>query len=628
MTQPLTRLVALASLLLPATAHAQEEVLLDTVIVTAAGRPQSLADVQASVQVIDGTALRSGGAANVTEVLRQAVGLDARSSGSNESITIRGQKDSGTLILIDGQPRTGKYGGFGLNNFPVSDIERVEIVRGPMSALYGADALGGVVNIITRRPGDAPGKSVSVLLGVRPDDGERQTLNLATSAEFGDSTLGHRLSLDLRRSGGYALPTSLRGQDFSAMNRLALAWSGSWVPAEGQELRWRLEAYRQRDSRDAFVARTGLPYDALEQEDRISLDTSWTQDLGAGTLTVSGLLSYSDGMANRAFPTEEVTRAAKARVQARYDLTVGDHLLSFAAGAQQDRITVTGYTARVRETQLFALAQDEWLISDAVSMTFGARYDHFEAFGGTFNPRVVIGSRGDGLTWRVGGGAAFRAPGLSERFSRIQRGVGLIVGNPNLKPETAVSAEAAIGWRGAAGTVELVYHDSRVKDLITTVATGRVENGLSVTDYINVNRARIRGLELTGSWQATAALQLNGSLEYLDARDGQTGARLTGRYRTAWRLGATYATGPWEVAGHLRGMAGYWAANSDVNPLRPYGSGFTTVDVNVGYALSDMATVNLGIENLFDRTFDPNYSTSRYREDAGRFVYVRFDRRF
>lgn len=132
MTQPLTRLVALASLLLPATAHAQEEVLLDTVIVTAAGRPQSLADVQASVQVIDGTALRSGGAANVTEVLRQAVGLDARSSGSNESITIRGQKDSGTLILIDGQPRTGKYGGFGLNNFPVSDIERVEIVRGPM----------------------------------------------------------------------------------------------------------------------------------------------------------------------------------------------------------------------------------------------------------------------------------------------------------------------------------------------------------------------------------------------------------------------------------------------------------------------------------------------------------------
>ncbi len=322
-------LAVMASLTLPVVLRAEEPVDLGTIVLTATGREQSLADVPASVQVIEGKALASSGAVTLGQVLGQGTGLLVRNSGANASISLRGQKDSGTLILIDGQPRTGKYGSFNLNNFPLEEVERIEIVRGPMSALYGADALGGVVNIITRRPGDNPGKTVSLLFGARPDDGKRGTVRLGTSVEFGDETLGQRFALDLQGAGGYALPGTPRGEDFSALRRMSLSWAGSWMLPEGQELRWRLEAYRQRDSRDAFTSPRppALPvaYDALEEEDRISLDGSWSQDLGAGRLTVSGLLSHSEGMANRAWPLEEYTRASKGRLQARYDLPLDRH---------------------------------------------------------------------------------------------------------------------------------------------------------------------------------------------------------------------------------------------------------------------------------------------------------------
>lgn len=608
-------------------AQAEEVQDLGTIVLTATGQEQSLADVQASVQVVERETIETSSARNVSELLRNAVGIDARSSGSNEAISIRGQGSTRTLLLVDGQERTGAYGSFNLNNIPTQEVERIEIVRGPMSALYGADALGGVVNVITKRPGSDPGKTVSILVGTRPDDGDRTTVRLGASVETGNDVLGQRFALQLDRSDGYALPTTATGEDFSAMNRVALSWSGSWLPNPGQELRWRLEAYKQDDERDAIVTRTGVPYTAVEREDRVSADLSWTQELGPGQLTVSGLLSYSEGLANRAFPVEEGSENTKARLQARYDVTAGDHNLSFAAGAEHEEISIDTYTRDVGETHVFALLQDEWFISDRVVMTMGVRVDDYESFGTTTNPRVSIGSLGDGFTWRVSAGTAFRAPNISERYANITRGRSLITGNPNLDPETAFSYEVAAGWRDATRSVELVYHDSRVDDLISTVNTGRVVNGFSVVEYLNMDEARIKGLELTGSWQPTDQWDFSGSLEYLDARDSGTGNRLTGRYRTAYSLASTYSVQDWKFTGRLRGLQGYLDSNS-TNPTALYTSGFTTVDLNAVYAINDSTEVSFGVDNVFDEQLDPNYSTARYREDVGRFAYVSFTRSF
>ncbi|MCZ4351202.1 TonB-dependent receptor [Roseovarius aestuarii] len=608
-------------------AQAQEVADLGTIVLTATGQEQSLADVQASVQVIENDMIETSSARNATELLRNAVGIDARSSGSNEVISIRGQGSTRTLVLVDGQERTGAYGTFNLNNIPTQEIERIEIVRGPMSALYGADALGGVINVITRRPGDDPGATVSVLVGASPDDGDRATVQLGASVETGDETLGQRFSVQMDRTDGYALPTTAIGEDFSSMDRISLAWAGSWRPSDGQELRWRLEGYRQKDERDAIVTRTGVPYTAIEEEDRVSADLSWTQDLGQGQLTLSGMLSYSEGMANRAYPVNEGSEHLKARLQARYDVAFGDHNLSFAAGAEHEEISIDTYTNDISELQTFALVQDEWYINDRMVMTMGVRVDDYESFGTTVNPRFSIGSLGDGFTWRVGAGTAFRAPNISERYANITRGLSLISGNPNLEPETSVSYEVAAGWRDATRSIELVYHDSKVDDLIGYVYTGRVVNGYSVIESQNVDKARIKGLELTGSWQPSEQWDFSASFEYLDARDEATGDRLTGRYRTAYSLASTYSFEDWKITGRLRGLQGYLDAN-DTDATTFYTSGFTTVDVNAVYAINDSTEVSFGVDNVFDEQMDPNYSTARYREDVGRFAYFSFKRSF
>ncbi|MEQ1729248.1 MAG: TonB-dependent receptor plug domain-containing protein, partial [Vicinamibacterales bacterium] len=120
------------------------------VMVTASTRPQEVRDVQASAQVVTSEDLRAYAGNSVTEGLKLAAGVDARSSGANSSISIRGFTASGgssVLVLADGLRRTGKYGSTNLNLFELEDVDRVEVIRGPMSALYGADATGGVVNV-------------------------------------------------------------------------------------------------------------------------------------------------------------------------------------------------------------------------------------------------------------------------------------------------------------------------------------------------------------------------------------------------------------------------------------------------------------------------------------------------
>jgi outer membrane cobalamin receptor len=616
-----------SSLLGSSVSWAEGVTVLQEIVVTAAGRAQALADVQASVEVVDRKAIERYSGASVTEILRSAAGIDARTSGPNESVSIRGQKSNGTLILFDGMPRTGTYGSTNLNNFPLEEVERIEIIRGPMSALYGADALGGVVNIITKRPGLTPGKRFTTTLGIRPDDGQRPAANLSASAEAGDEFAGQRFSLDARFADGYALPGTTIGEDFSAISHLAVTYSGAYSPTDETDLRWRLEAFRQDDRRDAYSPpappQPGLEYTALEQEDRFAGEVSLRQRMGDGELTVQGLTSYSEGMSNRSFPSpDEETRHFKGHTQARYDLQLGDHMLSTAVGARYDHIDVDINSQVGRQTQLFALAQDEWLINDWLSVTAGVRLDHFDSFGSTVNPRVVVGSRGDGFTWRAGFGTAFRAPTVLEQYSTFNRGRFLIVGNPDLQPETSRSYEVAVGWRDASWSAELVYHNSRVEDLITTHQTSRVVNGLVVTEYTNVDSAKIQGVELTGSWQALDNLELSGSLEYLDAHDGVTGERLTERYRTAYRLSATYTKGPWDFTGRVRGMQGYFAPDPNVRGATPFNSGFTVVDLNVGYEINENLKLNFGVDNVFNEDFPINYSTSRYREDAGRFAYV------
>ena len=604
---------------------------IEEVVVTAGRREQSILDVQASIDVITEDDILRFTGASVTEVLRQSVGVDARTSGANSTVAIRGQipnAGSSVLLLYNGLPRTGKFGISNLNNFAVSDVERVEIIRGPMSALYGANAAGGVVNVITRRPGEGSPLAMRVLGGTSlTDSGDgRETTAVSLSSNFRTGNAGHRVSLDWRRADPFRFDTTAREDDLSGIDHLSLAYSGVVDTGKTGRLGWWLEGFSQDDRFDGLT-RTGEAFERYEQEDRIYGALTYDLEIGPGSLTLEGSHGYSDGAVNRSFPRpEETTEFTQTMLQGRYFLPLNDHNLLFGAGAQSDEIDVSILTEVGEETNLFAFAQDEWDLGGRFRLVAGLRVDEFDAFGTQVIPRLSFGSRDSRLSWRVGYGEAFRAPSVIEQFSRFNRGRFLIVGSPDIQPEESETWEAAVAWRGARGSIEVIYHDSEISNLIQAAPNGAMIDGLLVFAYQNIREADISGVEVSGSYTLGAGFNIDVAYEYLDATDGETGDRLNGRARNTLRLGLGWNYGPWNATLRGRHIDDLWGINPADRRSPAFASEYTVADLQMRYQLSPQLHLSIGVENLFDELTPDNWAGNGAIEDpAGRYGYLAFN---
>ncbi|MFY9178909.1 MAG: TonB-dependent receptor plug domain-containing protein [Venatoribacter sp.] len=145
-----------------AKAESDSGIQLDPINVTPSGHILPIEGVQASVEVLDREDLDRHGDSDVSQALKQAIGVTTSSNGSTGSISIRGFNSNHTLVLVDGFRRTNNYGSSNPSQIGYFDIERIEVIRGPLSSLYGSEALGGVVNVVTRNPGAKPGISMAI----------------------------------------------------------------------------------------------------------------------------------------------------------------------------------------------------------------------------------------------------------------------------------------------------------------------------------------------------------------------------------------------------------------------------------------------------------------------------------
>ncbi len=601
---------------------------LDAIVVTANRREQPIADVQASVEVIGQEEIQTYSGASVTETLRQSVGVDARTSGANSTVSIRGQipnAGSAVLVLFDGIPRTGKFGITNLNNYPVEDVERIEIIRGPMSALYGANAAGGVINIITKGAGSGDALTIRTTAGtsLSAKGGGRESYSVAGSFNAKTGNIGHRVSIDYRSAEPFEFEESVRVDDLTGIDHLSLTYSGIAELGETSDLRWTFEGFTQDDRSDGRT-RTGVNFERFEKEDRFFGSLAYYGIVGPGDLSVEGSYGYSDGTANRSFPgPDETTEFTQTILQGRYAVPVDAHNLLFGLGAQRDEIELTTLSQVGKETNRFVFAQDEWDINDDIRLVMGVRLDDFDSFGTEIVPRISIGSRGDGFTWRAGYGEAFRAPSVIERFASFTRGRFLIIGATNIQPEETETFEGAIGWRNNRFVTELVVHSSDVDNLIQASPNGQTVGALTVFEYQNIAKAEITGVELTGSANLGSGFHFDGSYEFLDAVDAQTGSRLNGRARNTLKAALSYEDDGW--GGTIRGryIGNLWGIDP-ANRARPaFSDDYTVFDMNGHYEINEAVSLSVGIDNLFDQRTPPNWSSTGAIEDpAGRFGYV------
>lgn len=610
---------------------------LGAVVITATSKEQPIQDVQASVQVITQKDLQGYAGTSITEALKLAAGVDARPNGANAFVAIRGfisNAGSPVLILVDGLRRTGKYGSVGLNLMGVEEVERVEIVRGPMSALYGADATGGVINIITKapQPGEALGGNVRATFGGM-EDGQRSTRILGATLRAGTENTGHRISAEKRRKGLFRYETTPQtSADLADVDEQFLSYEGVFKLTPDHQLRWLVEHVDQDDTSPAFRV-PSTRYTSYERERRTTAALRYLGTIGPGALSVDLSRGQSDASTTRSFPTIETTDYTQTQLDARYTLDLDHHTLVVGAGARREELDVSIVPQAAKATNQHVLVQNEWRFAKDWKFLGGVRYDTFSTFGNVATPRASLSYSPGPLSFRVGYGEAYRAPSVLEQYARFTRGTTLIVGVPDIQPEQNKTWELAAAYRTNDVNAEWVLFSSKVTDLIQTVNSPkrRGDPGFPIgsrATYTNVGRADISGSELSASLRLHERWTLTGGWDYLDARNAETDARLTQRARNTYRLGAQYTQGPWRVDVRARYVKGYFASASGT-PVRPVNSNFGTADLKVAYEVNKAWSVAAGVDNVFDRQQPANWtSTGSVQDPPGRFFYMTAGYRF
>ncbi|MBP6417908.1 MAG: TonB-dependent receptor [Giesbergeria sp.] len=528
-------------------AHAQHSsTALPAVTVTATLTEQDARTAPASVTVIDREELAARNASDLLDAVRGAPGLtlSPRQVGGRKTLALRGLEGKHTLTLIDGRRISPSDDVVGHSDYqygwlPMSAVERIEIIRGPMSALYGSEALGGVINLITRQPKDKWMGSVGVSGSVptSSDEGE----STGSTSVFAAGPLGERLSLRVNAELAHQSPVSNRHQPLLSEIEGSHAKNGglsarfALTPQQTLEAGWsggQEQRVYDTDSRGKVFRST---YDI----DRSQAHIGWQGKFDGWNSQVRAYRSEID-IVNRAS-----NGAAPTRPQNMVDDVLDGHA-SFALGAhkitlggewRKETLENAGLKNGADDAAHKALfAQDEIALSDTLMLTAGLRADHHAIFGSEVSPRAyLVWEASPALVVKGGFGHAFKAPTLKQISPNYvgAEGPHTFAGNGNIRPESSNSFEVGADWQVApAWSLRATLFNTEVKDLITYRLL-RTEGVRRFYQYDNVDAARIRGLEAGMTWNVTRQMAWSNDLTLLHTRDKSTGKKLADRPSTS-----------------------------------------------------------------------------------------------
>ncbi len=602
------RVAAACSLALPALspAVAAEEggVVLPPITVTATMTAHDTVTAPASVSIVGRDELARRNAEDLLDAVSSTpgIGMSPRQVGGRRTLALRGLEGRHTLTLIDGRRISPTDDVVGHSDYqygwlPMSAVERVEIIRGPMSTLYGSEALGGVINLIPRRPTDRWIGAATVgghALSGGGGDGHRLGL-------FAAGPVAERVSLRLhaedRRSAAVPLAEDPRESELEARRTRSFGGAVSFTPSAGHTLEAGWSGVREDREYDALSGAT--EYRNHYDVDRSQAHLSWRGEFDGWTAQTRAYRSTID-IGNR-----RTSGVASTRPQNLEDEVIdafatrrwGSHRWTVGTELRRESLVNAGLAGGADSASHKALfAQDEFSLARTLTLTWGVRADHHELFGTEASPRAyLVWEASPALVVKGGYGHAFKAPTLKQISPNYvgAEGPHTFLGNAAVKPETADAFELSADWqRGALGLRATLFH-TRVDDLITYRLLS--VNGTRRTYlYDNVERARLSGLETGFTWQFAPAWRWNADLTLLHAKNASTGTRLDDRPRVllasqldwqggdGWsaRLGADH-TGSQTTAGL---------------PLPSY----TLWKASVGKRIGKALTLRAGVDNLGD----------------------------
>lgn len=600
----------------------------------ATGTRQHLSKSPSSTTVITAEDIANMGATTLSEVLVGVPGMHiARNTLQSSYAPTYGMRGilTGTsphvLMMVNGIPRTSVY----LGNpdeqrveLPVENIARIEVIRGPGSAVYGADAFAGTINIITKTAADIKGTQVAVR---------------GASFNGWDALLQHGGNMGDAQVAAFLRIGSSDGQT-RQIDRDAVGRSGpvnlnqdlvdGQVDISREKFRWRA-SYTLRDNlgRGVGIASALDPASRVRSE-RQSTDLSWhdpqfAQDFGltlqAAYFQMSNVvtvpLTVIPGGVLPAFPNGVIGIPDKWERQTRLSASsvytgIPDHRIR--AGFGQDWLSIyktsetknftliptlsprpmyqaSGdnlYLAPHQRQVTYAYAQDEWSFARNWTLTGGVRYDHYSDIGGTTNPRVaLVWEPQSEITGKLMYGTAFRAPSFVEQYAT---GNPIALGNPSLTPERIRTLEGGLTWQPRYNfQTALSVFRHNITDLI----------GQSGSSYVNAGQQKGYGSELEITWLPTSSLRVSGYYAYQKNRDLITNqdAGFAPHHRLYTRV-EWKTPGNWTLSGQANFVGDRARAAGDPRPQLP---DYTTVDITVRSPISkDGWDFSASVHNLFN----------------------------
>ena len=633
--------------LVGATRRSQAQQSTQEVVVTGTRTPEQSQRATVKADVVTRAEAERRNATNVAEALATQPGVSVNPGaygylGTVSPIQMQGFDLGRVLILEDGEPVIGDVGGaIDLSRIPIADVERIEIVSGPTSALYGSSAIGGVVNIISAPPHDEGASARG-----RAEYGTRRRVVSEASAAYRAPSAWAALDLSHTRQDGVALLPGLPDLQIpeSARSLVGLRVGTQLsrkidVQLRARWLHQRFDGLQSDDVPGLGRYETDLP----QTSDRFAVHFLETLRFGRGSSLRFSLVRQwvndSTKREPRNSPLADEHHSTQALASFESTATLADGPRTWVLGARfeaQRQSQELHQTERVNDTLLTtttpevvpqnlsnaaAYAQLSWKLGRYLTALPGARAEYHGRYGSVLAPRLALALRPhDGFTVRAAVGRGFRTPSAEELGFNFDHSVYgyRVIGNPRLTPERSWGFNADLAW---APLEALSLRGGAFLNLVTDqididLAGGNRSGSVVSYTYVNYQQVRTAGASFGATVLASERVQLDATYDYLSTRDLTSHQPISGRPAHTLTASARFDL-PW----HLQLYSRAHFVSSAFVDTKTNSPGYETVDVRAARSLGSAVSAYLGVSNAFDVHQDPG-RVGDLRPPTGRTLYA------